>query len=235
MADGIDPRTIGELLALIAHDLRNPLSAMHSNMGFLQSLEPIAEDTDAAEAVEDGLISCDGLSHIIDNIDLFGRALRGAAPARSVEPVDLSQLAREVVHRSVSTARSHGLSVQFEGSTHPVMALASRELAQQALTNLVRNSIQHGGSGTQIRISVRQDANQVIARIEDAGAALAGEVRQRAFTAEGQLETKSVRNGRYSRGMGLYCAALAASAGGGSVQHAESAAGNAFELSFPVP
>src|SRR5262245_13794222 len=67
---------IGELIGLLAHDLRNPLSALHSNLGYLEAVLP-SDEGEAREAVEDGVVSCDGLSHVIDNVDLLGQILRG--------------------------------------------------------------------------------------------------------------------------------------------------------------
>src|SRR6186713_225154 len=62
----IESQLIGELLGLLAHDLRNPLSALHSNLGYLDTVLS-SHDDEAREAVEDGVVSCDGLSHVIDN------------------------------------------------------------------------------------------------------------------------------------------------------------------------
>ena len=49
MPDLLDPVTFGELLGLLAHDLRNPLSALHSNLGFLTSI--VQHDKDALPAL----------------------------------------------------------------------------------------------------------------------------------------------------------------------------------------
>ena len=76
VAETIESELIGELLGLLAHDLRNPLSALHSNLGYLDTVLS-SQDEEAREAVEDGVVSCDGLSHVIDNVDLLGQVLRG--------------------------------------------------------------------------------------------------------------------------------------------------------------
>ena len=64
-----DPELVGELLGLFAHDLRNPLSALQSNASYLESTPGI--DQDSLEAIADLLVACDGLAHIIDNLDVF--------------------------------------------------------------------------------------------------------------------------------------------------------------------
>ncbi|MBM4364480.1 MAG: HAMP domain-containing histidine kinase, partial [Deltaproteobacteria bacterium] len=105
---------MGELLALVAHDLRNPLSALHSNLGFLRSVLDDA-DPDAREAIDDGLVSCDGLAQIIDNLDLLAGALR--EPGRVPEAgsfVDVGALLDEVVHVTRAMAGSHGVELRAE-------------------------------------------------------------------------------------------------------------------------
>jgi signal transduction histidine kinase len=228
----IDSKTVGELLALVAHDLRNPLSALHSNLGFLKSIAS-NDDPDASEAIEDGVVSCDGLSHIIDNLDLFGHALRCMAE-EGLCP-DLSQVARNVVARSERAAASHGLIIQWnEPDVARVAVTGSHDLLERAIANLVRNGIQHAPTGSQVLVSLRVSSPNAIVSIEDAGVTLApGE---HTFTADGQLASKSVASGRYSRGMGLYVAAIASRACGGQItaRPGDGGSGNVFELSVPL-
>jgi signal transduction histidine kinase len=226
-----DSAVFGELLGLLAHDLRNPLSALHSNLGFLGSVVP-ESDVDAREAVADGLVSCDGLAHIIDNIDLVGQSMRGGERPEGVA-FDVGALVTDVVSAARSMAQSHNVElvlVPYAGER--VTAQSARELVVRALANLLRNSIQHSPSGATVRVSFEADAERVVVRVEDQGTALSGAVRSNAFTALGQIGSKTVPHGRYSRGLGLYCAALAAAAARATVRVAEppSGQGNAFEL-----
>jgi len=227
--DRVDPTTIGELLGLLAHDLRNPLSALHSNLGFLRSILSASEQ-DARDAVDDGIVSCDGLAHIIDNIDLFGQSLRHAERGDSMLS-DVSALVVEVVRSCQAMAQSHGVELKMgEAVGGRVPVDAPRDLLSSALSNLIRNSIQHSPSGGTVRVSVRAGGGEVIVAVQDAGTSLTGDVATAAFTAAGQIASKSIPNGRYSRGLGLYCAALAAAAAGAKVQASAAPQGNGFEL-----
>jgi signal transduction histidine kinase len=227
--DRLDPGIIGELLGLIAHDLRNPLSALHSNLGFLRSVLAPSEH-DARDAVDDGIVSCDGLAHIIDNIDLFGQALRGAERGDAIVS-DLGGLVAEVVRATHPMAQSHGVDLKVDEAVVERVAVESpRDLLARALSNLIRNSIQHSPSGAGVRVAMRVSPSEVIVSVRDEGTALTGEVRRDAFTAGGQIASKSIPNGRYSRGLGLYCAALAAAAAGATVRGIDVPSGNGFEL-----
>ncbi len=209
--------TVGQLLALIAHDLRNPLSALHSNIGFLASVLQ-AQDEDVADALSDGMVSCDGLSHIIDNIDLFGQALRQAqAPAQTA--VDAHGLVREVLERCEPVAVSHGIQIAAElaPDADGLEVLGARELLAKSLSNLIRNCIQHAPPQSAVLVKTRAAAERFEVLVLDGGVPLDDELWGCVFTADGQVAAKASSMGRYSRGMGLFAARLAATAGGGAV------------------
>ena len=52
MKEELSPELVSALLGLFAHDLRNPLSALHSNVSFLGSVVG-PQDTEAREALDD--------------------------------------------------------------------------------------------------------------------------------------------------------------------------------------
>jgi signal transduction histidine kinase len=231
--DFLDSVTFGELLGLLAHDLRNPLSALHSNLGFLTSI--VRDDTDAVEAVSDGLVSCEGLAHIIDNIDLLGQTMRGAQHGEGTR-LDVRMLVAEVVAAARPMAESHNVSVVVNPISEDATAEGSRDLLVRALANLLRNSIQHSPGGASVRVSVVRDDAGLAVLLEDAGVSLPEAIRAAVFTPQGQIGAKSAPAGRYSRGLGLLSAGLAASAARATVRvvPAPGGSGNAFELRFPA-
>ncbi len=72
--------------------------------------------------------------------------------------------------------------------------------------------------------------------VEDGGARVTAEFQDKAFTAEGQVSAKGQVGARYSRGVGLYAARLAAHASGAEVRVVAppTGNGNAFELSIAL-
>src|SRR5215470_9401055 len=98
MNDELSPELVSALLGLFAHDLRNPLSALHSNVSFLGSVVGQAE-AEAHEALEDVAASSDALGHITDNLELFALALDGAGPREALE-FPARELLREAAQKS---------------------------------------------------------------------------------------------------------------------------------------
>ncbi|MEP7050948.1 MAG: HAMP domain-containing sensor histidine kinase [Pseudomonadota bacterium] len=230
--DRLDSDLVGGLLGLIVHDLRNPLSALHSNASFLQSSCDVATP-DAKEALEDVSASCEALGHIIDNVELLALALRGERRFEQ-NSFTVRELVADTLGRARSLAASYGVRVEFAPSPDADVKLStSREMLGRALGNLVKNGIQHAQDGIPVRISLRLEGQRVILLVEDAGPPVSPDLQDKAFTAEGQVSAKGLAGARYSRGVGLYAARLAAEAAGAQVRAvpAPKGSGNAFELS----
>src|SRR4051812_40927572 len=231
--DPMGPDLIGGLLGLVVHDLRNPLSALHSNASFLQSARD-ATSPDVKEALEDVSASCEALAHIIDNVELLALSLRGE---RRFEQNNFTarELVNDALSRSRSLATSYSVKVEFTASPDADLKLtANREMLGRALGNLIKNGIQHAQDGIPVRISVRLEAERVRLTVEDGGAAVSPEFLEKAFSPEGQVAAKGQLGARYSRGLGLFAARLAADAAGAQVGVVvpTSGRGNAFELSI---
>lgn len=220
-------------MGLIVHDLRNPLSALHSNASFLQSTrDPTTPDV--KEALEDVSASCDALGHIIDNMELLALALR-AERRFEQNSFSMRELIGDAISRSRSLAASYSVRLEFVSSPDAdVKLVTSREMLGRALGNLIKNAIQHAQESIPVKISVRLDAKRVLVLVEDSGAAVAADFLDKAFTAEGQVSAKGLVGARYSRGIGLFAARLAADAAGAQVRavRTQSGSGNAFELSI---
>jgi signal transduction histidine kinase len=192
-------------------------------------------DEEMREALGDTIVSCDGLAHIIDNMEILAHALSGREGlARS--RLDLVPLLTEVVSRHQALAKSHALELVLEPpASAPAYVEAHRDMLGRALGNLVRNSIQHGGAGSVVRVSLGREGSEYVVRIVDEGMPLSEQLRLDGFTARGQLVAKSARGGRYSRGLGLFSARVAADACGARVRTSTlTERVSSFELLMPI-
>lgn len=216
MKEELSSELVSALLGLFAHDLRNPLSALHSNVSFLGSVVT-STDAEAHEALEDVAASSDALGHITDNLELFALALDGA---KRREPLELPvrELLREASQKSRRFADSYRVRLEVDAeSGADLRCLANRDMLLRALSNLIRNAIQHAGESGKVAVRASRIGGEVVVAVTDSGAPLSSDVGEQAFTAVGQLSTKNVSGGRYSRGLGLYAARIAAGIAGATV------------------
>lgn len=229
----LESELTGQLIALVAHDLRNPLSALHSNVSFVSSSTDVG-DPERQEALDDAGVSCEALAHIIDNLDVVSQFLIGRRQASRIR-ISAAGVVSEVVGRCERIARSHGALLQGPRDvlSNDIPVRSNREMLSRSLSNLVCNSVQHGGGGT-INVTLRVEKLDCLITIKDAGAPVAEELRNIAFTAKGQIAAKSAGGGRYSRGLGLFVATIAAEAAGARIQALEEEGHNVFVLSVPL-
>lgn len=234
MTEELEPKVLSELLAMIAHDLRNPLSAIGSNVGFIGSLVD-ETDEDASEALRDSVVSCDGLLHIIDNVDLLALAL-GGGRVSAPGPMAIVPLVTDIVTKNQATAASHGVELELDvaPAADRCQVSANRDMLARALSNLVKNAIQHGSGATPVRVSVTVDGAHALISVVDPGPPLDPDLGAEAFSAAGQLVSKGLPAGRYSRGLGLYAARIAAEATGARIVAGTNTDGGSL-LSLRVP
>lgn len=223
-----DVALIGDILGLLAHDLRNPLSALQSNASYLEGVEGI--DRDGLDAISDLMVACDGLNYIIDNLELLGRSLRPQQPS-GWRAQRVAALVSDTVQRCARLADSQGVCVVVDVSAElgSVTVGSHGDGVPKALANLLRNSLQHAPHGSEIVLSAQRSELGVVIRISDTGTPVDPDPVGEAFSLEGQIHSKSTGSGRYGRGLGLYAAAECAKSGGARIQIG-SGAGNSFEL-----
>lgn len=219
---------MGGLLRLLAHDLRNPLAALESNLSFLDG-EDLGAGA-ARECLEDVKLCSDGLLRVVDGLEMLGRFLQGGV---SEEPsaVPIGRLVARAVSSARAAAWSHGVELHpGSAESSDVAVRVGRDMFVRALRALLHNAIQHAPQGSCIRLRVVAEGSHVLLRVEDAGLPLDRELLRDAFTAAGQLRAKSSRGGRYSGGLGLFNARICADAAGVQLRSVSEPPGNAFEL-----
>ena len=210
---------MGDLLVLLAHDLRNPLAALRTNLGFLSSVLQV-QDQDIQEALHDSVLSCESAAHIIQNLDQLGFALLGNIGDQRV-PVGVAAVVSEIANDCQGLAASYSVALEENASSVPpsLEVLANREMLIRALNNLIRNSIQHAMSRP-VSIVIEEEKESVSILVLDGGERLTGA--PEIFTnPEAQVVSKSERSGRYGMGLGLLSAGIAAHAAGAQLDGAE--------------
>jgi len=231
--DRFDSALMARLLGLLAHDLRNPLSALQSNVNFIGGTA-FGADPEIREAVADAVVSCEALGHVVENMEILGHGLT-RAPVRVLEPVALLPIVEGCVEAHRGLATSHGARLEFASSQGDgsLQVMTHRDLLGRALGNLIRNAIQYASTGT-VAVTIEREGGHARIVVADPGPRLAPELAEVAFQAEGQLAVKSGASGRYGRGLGLYCARTAATMAGATVAPVDPPGGASHAMALSV-
>lgn len=204
------------LAALVVHDLRSPLSAIHGYLSLLRE-EIVAPTQDVATQ----------LAYIDDAHTLVGKALGLVATILDVDELEdgilRAELAPvriiEIVDRARSGNRAQfevrGLKVDVEVDPDMVVRL-DRDLFARVIENLIDNSARYAPRNGRCAITVRRDNLGVEIAIGNSGPPVPESERERIFGRYFQVEARRAA-ARANRGLGLYFCKLAAEAHGGTI------------------
>jgi PAS domain S-box-containing protein len=211
---------LGELSAVVAHEVRNPLGVIFNSLGSLRRL--VRPTGDAKLLLDIVGEEADRLNRIVGDLLDFARP---STPELRPEPLD------RVVDEAVGAAlaqRPPGVEVARE--TDPAVPLVPMDarLVRQAVLNVAVNAVQAMPRGGRITVRTRRAGESVVLEIEDTGAGIPDEVRARIF--EPFFTTKAS-----GTGLGLAVVKRIVEGHGGAVAVANRpGAGAVFALSFPL-
>jgi two-component system sensor histidine kinase KdpD len=210
MSDPELVRTLPSLIALLVHDLRNPVATIGANVGFLADAAGADGDPELEEAVLDTHSALADLARGLEHLAWLGRALEGL-PVAEPAAADVIAAVRAAASKP-PRGRTPSLALP-EG----VLRARGATMLPRLLEILLANAAHHAPDSTPT-VAVREDGDDVVVEVRDEGRALAEELRASAFTATGQLRLKDRGDGRYGRAVGLYAARLLADAMGARVE-----------------
>ncbi len=199
------------LLAYVGHELRNPLAAAVVSISLVNEL--VDEGDPRRAHLSRALLELERVSDLLTSLLAFGSA--GAPDLRSV---DLAQLVRCVAERI------HPGAVEIRAPTDAVLVQGDRRLLEQAVENLVNNSIAAGA--TLVEIMVDCEPCEAVLHIEDNGPGVPTDLNNRIFT--------PTVSGRGSTGLGLAIAREMIEAHAGSLTLLPTSSGALFRISLPV-
>jgi len=216
---------------MLAHDMRNPLSALLTNIHFVKSVVK-QNEPDVEEALSDSALSCTILSQLIGNLDVLGRAFLTVLP--DPRPTAVRQAAGEAVLRMAAQATLAGIEIRFSPGTHAPTLLVEPNFFGRAIDNLLANALQYSPAQGHVIIEFDTRDGRGSLIMADSGPTVPRELRELVLTGEGQVSAKQRFDARYGRGLGLYCAAQAARISGAQIAIGERDGRSWFELSGPL-
>ncbi|NHZ39659.1 ATP-binding response regulator [Massilia aquatica] len=166
-----------EFLAMLGHELRNPLSAVASAVSILDNARQV-DDAMAQRARDVLRRQTDHLRKLVDDLLEINRALMGKLELQKA-PVDLA----EVVQRCVDTLKASGRTAAFTVRVDSVAATVNADPTRllQVIDNLLDNAIKYSPGGGEIAISVRQVGDAVELSVRDSGLGIAPELLPHVF------------------------------------------------------
>jgi PAS domain S-box-containing protein len=166
-----------EFLAMLAHELRNPMAPIRSAVELIDLLQPADERVRRAVGIVDRQVQ--QLSRMVDDLLDVSRINRGRIELDR-QPVDLSAVVSAAVEAAEPAIRQrrHELSVR---SGLPIIVFGDAARLQQCLVNLLANAAKYTDPGGRIEIELAQDEAGAVVRVADNGAGIAPDLLPHVF------------------------------------------------------
>ncbi|MDQ2696795.1 MAG: ATP-binding protein [Pseudomonadota bacterium] len=223
-----DDRRKNEFLAVLAHELRNPLTPIQMAAEMLNAYEgPLDTGLRWARNVLGHQV--EQMARLLDDLLDVARITRGKIVLQKT-PVDLAG----VVARAMETAnplidaRRHEITVSLPAQSLWVEADPLR--LGQVIANLLHNAARYTPEGGRIRLTVRREPAQAVIEVKDNGIGMAADLLPRIFDVFAQAD--SARGGL---GLGLTLARSLAEMHGGSLEAASPGPGQGSTFTVRLP
>jgi len=189
-----------EFLALLAHELRNPLAPIRYALAANRRSDRTPEQRRQAEEIIERQVT--HMSRLLDDLLDVSRITRGTLELKKA-PTELSLVIGTAIEtaRPVLSAKNHTLSVDLPQG--PMRLEADPVRLAQVFSNLLINAAKYTDPGGQVQLKAHREHDEVVVCMRDNGIGIAAEMLPRLFTVFTQLNTSARAEGGLGVGLSL--------------------------------
>jgi PAS domain S-box-containing protein len=220
-------------LAMLGHELRNPLAPIRNSLYLLERTAPGGESTRRAHAVIDRQVT--HLTRLVDDLLDVTRIARGKITLER-EPLELGGLVRGTLEDYRETFAQSRLALTLALPEEALWVSADRTRLAQVIGNLLGNAAKFTPPGGRVSVSLDSDGHsgQAVLRVCDTGIGIAPELLARVFEPFAQADTTLERS-RGGLGLGLATVKGLVELHGGRVGVQSAGLGAGTELTVRLP
>ena len=230
-------RRKSEFLAMLAHELRNPLASIHNALEIVRLMGDDAEAVGAASAIMGRQVA--QLVRVVDDLLDISRISRGRIELRK-ERVDLATVIHQAVETVSPMAKHFDQPLTVELPPRPIRLDADPARLTQVFANLLNNACKYSDRGARIRVVVstnRSEAGspgEVVVSVQDEGIGIAADQLARIFEMFAQVDS-SVERSQGGLGIGLTLVRSLVEQHGGLVEVHSDGPGQGSEFVVRLP
>jgi PAS domain S-box-containing protein len=223
-------RRINEFIAMLSHELRNPLAPVRNAVSILKRFVDKPETVWCADVIERQV---GHMTRLVDDLLDVSRVSTGKIrfERKALELNALTQAAADSVRGSVQAC---GQALSFRASRDPVPIFGDPTRLTQVLVNLLTNAVKYTPDGGAIGVEVDRDATVGTVKVVDTGIGMPEALLQRAFDPFVQGECKLDR-AHGGLGIGLTLVKRIVESHGGVVTAASAGAGRGTTMTVSLP
>ena len=212
---------VGRLAGSVAHEVRNPLSALRGLVQFLAKGQP--EGTRQAQCAHTAVAEVDRLERVVSGLLDYTRP----RPPRLI-PLDLSESINGTIRLLADEPRAQGVEIDYREPSRLPKVSADPDQVRQILMNLILNALEANDGQGAVTVTAEAGSSQVTVRVADQGSGLPPGQEEEIF--DPFFSTKE-----RGTGLGLAIASRLATGLGGRLSAANAPSGGAvFTLTLPL-
>lgn len=220
-----------EFLAILSHELRSPLSAIHYAFGFLRSQAGEADAQRHMQALIERQVA--RMTQLVDELLDVAR-ITNSRLRLSLELLDLRTVVNEAIEtlKSALDERNHRLVTELPDA--PVFVHADRFRLEQVFVNLIANASRYTDAGGKLAVRMHATDGQAVVRVRDSGIGIARHELAHVFDLFKQANDGEPRS-RAGLGVGLAVVRTVVELHEGSVAAASAGLGLGSEFTVRLP
>jgi PAS domain S-box-containing protein len=220
-----------EFLAMLAHELRNPLAPIRTAAEVLKVCEPVGPGVREAREVIERQVQ--QLARLVDDLLDVSRITRGKVRLETAA-VDLASVVARAVEtsRPLVEARRHRLETALPDA--PVLVRGDLARLVQVIANLLTNAAKFTDAGGEIRLEVTAEGREAVIRVRDDGIGIPAELLPRIFDLFAQGD-RALDRSQGGLGIGLTLVRQLVALHGGRVEARSEGPGKGSELVVRLP
>lgn len=220
-----------EFLAMLAHELRNPLAPLRNAAEVLRRTADVGREVRWARDLIDRQVT--HLARLVDDLLDVGRITHGTVRLQT-RPVDVAALVAQAVEaaRSAADARQHTLELALPD--RPPVVTGDPVRLTQVVSNLIANAVKYTEPGGRIRVVVEVEAGEARVRVRDTGVGIPPDMLAAVFDLFTQVD-QSLDRSQGGLGIGLTLVKRLTEMHGGRVSAHSRGTGTGSEFTVTLP
>jgi PAS domain S-box-containing protein len=220
-----------EFLAMLGHELRNPLAAIRNATELLKLIAPEDRRLQRAQGVLERQSA--HMTRLIDGLLEVSRIARGKIHL-DLETLDLRQIIAGTVESRISQIEARGLKLGTDVLPQPLWVRGDPVRLTQIVDNLLANAIKFTDAPGAIDVTLHEEAGAAVIRVRDTGVGIRPQMLDRLFEPF-QQDTQDISRAAGGLGLGLALAKGLVELHGGSIEAHSAGPGTGAELVVRVP
>jgi two-component system NtrC family sensor kinase len=213
---------LGEMSAVVAHEIRNPVAGIAVGVEYLS--KNIPEASSYKQDIQMILGEVERVNRILDDILSVARPFQLKLSTQA-----MPDIVEHVLHRHQAAIDNKAIHVIRRYTPSLPLAQADRERMEQALTNLVLNAVEAMAAGGTLSIGLHADQHWLTITVSDTGPGIPLAVQRRIFEPFFTTKTRGT-------GLGLAVTRRVVEEHGGTIElTSEPGKGSTFTIQLPLP